>query len=197
MPPLRQPWEPSAVSPQNQTLPKGEGPRSDRPEDSAPLSFKRVAPADTEFAFRAPAEVVGIREHQYRRSHGGCILLGVDEKRNRSVVLGDSRDDGRFLRVTWHPITHTVVFSHWNGTVCTASTPVKLLEASKVIDLLVAALAELAKVASEPSTPTERSSRWMSGPLAQRLLRRLRPAGATVLRMASASRKSPASGTGA
>lgn len=115
----------------------------------------------------------------------------MEEKRNRSVVLGDSRDDGRFLRATWHPSTHTVVFSHWSGTVCTASTPVKLLEASKVVDLLVAALAELAKVASEASAPPERPSRWMSGPLAQRLLRRLRPAEATVLRTASGVHEGP------
>ena len=112
-------------------------------------------------------------------------------------MLGDSREDGRFLRVTWHPNTHTVVFSHWSGTVCTASTPVKLFEASKVIDLLVAALAELAKVTSEASAQAERPTRWMGGPLAQRLLRRLRPAGGTVLRMASAARRDPASGTGA
>ncbi len=38
----------------------------------------------------------------------GALLLAVEEKRNRSVVLEDSREDGRFPRVTWHPSTHTV-----------------------------------------------------------------------------------------
>lgn len=64
----------------------------------------------------------------------------MEETRTRSVVLPDIRGEGRSLRITWHPTTSTVVFSHWNGSVCTASTPVSLAEASRVIDLLVGAL---------------------------------------------------------
>jgi hypothetical protein len=64
----------------------------------------------------------------------------VEEVRARTLVLADSRGGDRFLRVTWHPATSTVVFSHWTGSICTASTPVSLAEASRVIELLVGAL---------------------------------------------------------
>lgn len=120
-----------------------------------------------------------------------------EEKRTRTVVLGDSRGDGRCLRVTWHPSTHIVVFSHWSGSLCIASTPVKLPEAAKVIDLLVSALAERAKAASEPTTPADGQAGGIGARLAQRMLRRLRPAGATVLRLASSSDEDRARGSGA
>jgi hypothetical protein len=49
-----------------------------------------------------------------------------------------------FLRATWHPESDTIVFSHWHGEVCTASTPVALTDSTKLIDLLVHALSEVA-----------------------------------------------------
>jgi hypothetical protein len=60
------------------------------------------------------------------------------------VALPDARSDERVLRITWHPATATLVFSHWTGSVCTASTPVRLQDAAKVIDLLVGALTDQA-----------------------------------------------------
>jgi hypothetical protein len=67
------------------------------------------------------------------------------------VVIGDVRGNERYLRVTWHPDTGTMVFSHWNGPVCSASTPVHLADATKVIDLVVRALKET--VERQPSVP--------------------------------------------
>jgi hypothetical protein len=64
----------------------------------------------------------------------------VEEIRTRTLILPDIRGEDRVLRITWHPASSTVVFSHWTGSVCTASTPVSLSEASRLIDLLVGAL---------------------------------------------------------
>ena len=75
----------------------------------------------------------------------------VEESRTRTVVIGDVRGNERYLRVTWHPDTGTLVFSHWNGPVCSASTPVHLGDATKVIDLVVRALKET--VERQPSVP--------------------------------------------
>lgn len=72
--------------------------------------------------------------------------------RTESVVLGDVRDGERCLRVTWHPDTGTVVFSHWNGAVCTASTPVDLADASRLVELLVGGLRD--QTAGSPADPS-------------------------------------------
>ena len=95
------------------------------------------------------------------------ILGRVEEARTRSLVLSDARGFDRCLRVTWHPASSTVVFSHWSGSVCTASTPVRLPEASKLIDLLVDALRQVAELAhtSRPDQrqghPLDRMRHWL------------------------------------
>lgn len=96
--------------------------------------------------------------------------------RARTLILSDARGGDRFLRVTWHPASSTLVFSHWTGTVCTASTPVKLPEASKIVDIVVSALRDVAEGASAPVA--------RGGPrLMDRLLKRARPTLAAVLRL--------------
>lgn len=77
------------------------------------------------------------------------VLVEVSETR---VVVADKRGASRYLRVTWHPRSATVVFSHWEGTVCTASTPVHLAGAAQVAGVLVRALASAVAVppAEEP-----------------------------------------------
>jgi hypothetical protein len=83
------------------------------------------------------------------------------------VVLSDARAIDRCLRVTWHPASSTVVFSHWNGSVCTASTPVRLPEASKLIDLLVDALRQVAELPHSSCSdqgqgrPLDRMREWL------------------------------------
>jgi hypothetical protein len=100
----------------------------------------------------------------------------VEEKRARTLTLSDARGGDRFLRVTWHPVSSTLVFSHWTGPVCTASTPVKLPEASKIVDLVVSSLRDVAEAGSAPA-PTGRPR------LVDRLLKRAQPPLAAVLRL--------------
>lgn len=60
------------------------------------------------------------------------------------MLLGDTRDPDRCLRATWHPDAATVVFSHWNGSVCVASTPVDVADLSDLVGLLMVALRQSA-----------------------------------------------------
>jgi hypothetical protein len=89
----------------------------------------------------------------------------VEEGRTRTVLLGGARDDERYLRVTWHPDSETVVFSHWHGPVCAASTPVELHEASLLVDLLVEALRDAAG-GRDDDTTIMRMPRRSAGPSA-------------------------------
>jgi hypothetical protein len=56
------------------------------------------------------------------------------------LYLADSRDAGRHMRVTWHPDTETIVFSHWVGDSCVASTHLAAGDASSLVALLTDAL---------------------------------------------------------
>jgi hypothetical protein len=91
------------------------------------------------------------------------------------VFLSDARGNDLYLRATWHPDSSTVVFSHWNGEVCTASTPVALTDCTKLIDLMVRSLSAVAErhlpPAEAPKPPTT----------IERLKSRLRPRLAEVL----------------
>src|ERR1700722_17449086 len=66
----------------------------------------------------------------------------VAESPPNRVFLNDVRGGDLFLRATWHPESATIVFSHWNGEVCMASTPVALSGSTKLIDLMVRSLSE-------------------------------------------------------
>ena len=94
------------------------------------------------------------------------------------VFLPDARGGDLYLRATWHPQSATVVFSHWDGEVCVASTPVALSDATSVIDLLVRALSEVADrqlgAAAPAAAPQPRSA-------LDRLRHRLRPKLADVI----------------
>jgi hypothetical protein len=94
------------------------------------------------------------------------------------VFLPDARGGDLYMRATWHPESITIVFSHWNGEVCMASTPVALTDSTKVIDLLVRALSEVAgrqAVAAAPASPPKPRSAL------DRLGHRLRPKLADVI----------------
>ena len=100
----------------------------------------------------------------------------MEEKRGRSLMLTDARGGDRLLRVTWHPASSTIVFSHWTGTVCTASPPVKLPEASKIVDLVVSSLRDVVEAVPAPVAQT-------APRLLDRLLKRAGPSLAAVLRL--------------
>lgn len=68
----------------------------------------------------------------------------MEEGVTRRLFLPDARGSHRYLRVTWHKETSTIVLSHWQDEVCVASTPVPLEDATKLIGLIVGALKEAA-----------------------------------------------------
>jgi hypothetical protein len=68
------------------------------------------------------------------------------------VFLADVRGGDQYLRATWHPESGTIVFSHWNGEVCMASTPVALTDCTELIDLQVRSLSQVASRRLLPAT---------------------------------------------
>jgi hypothetical protein len=78
------------------------------------------------------------------------------------VFLADVRGGDQYLRATWHPESATIVFSHWNGEVCMASTPVALTDCTELIELQVHALSQVADrhlapiTAPKPPTTVDR-----------------------------------------
>jgi hypothetical protein len=98
------------------------------------------------------------------------------ERPNR-VFLADIRGGDQYLRATWHEESDTVVFSHWSGEVCLASTPLALTDSSQLVELLVHALAETAgrRLPAVPVAPS-RPPR-----VADRIRRALRPKLAEVI----------------
>ncbi len=91
------------------------------------------------------------------------------------VFLTDVRGGDLYLRATWHPESATIVFSHWNGEVCMASTPVALTDSTKLIDLMVRSLSEVAERRLPPVEPPRPRT------FIERLRDRLRPRLAEVI----------------
>ena len=77
---------------------------------------------------------------------------GVAEVPPNRVFLADVRGGDQYLRATWHPESATIVFSHWNGEVCMASTPVALTDCVELIELQVRSLSHLADRGLAPAT---------------------------------------------
>lgn len=77
----------------------------------------------------------------------------MEEGFTRRLFLPDVRGTDRYLRVTWHKDTSTVVFSHWHADVCVSSTPISLEDATKLIGLMVGALKEAALRPVESALP--------------------------------------------
>jgi hypothetical protein len=69
---------------------------------------------------------------------------GVADVPPNRVFLADVRGGDQYLRATWHPESATIVFSHWNGEVCMASTPVALTDCAELIELQVRSLSQVA-----------------------------------------------------
>jgi hypothetical protein len=97
------------------------------------------------------------------------------EAPSNRVFLTDVRGNDLYLRATWHPDSSTIVFSHWNGEICTASTPVALTDCTKLIDLMVRSLS----AAAERSLPLAKQPAPRS--VVERLKDRLRPRLAEVI----------------
>jgi hypothetical protein len=72
----------------------------------------------------------------------------------RRVYVEDQRQDGKFLRMTWHPDRRTFVVSTWDGTVCVGATRVPVDQAPAMIGVLAQGLAD----ATTPTDLPERLS---------------------------------------
>ena len=102
----------------------------------------------------------------------------MEEGFTHRLFLSDVRGSRRYLRVTWHKETSTIVLSHWRDDVCLASTPVSLEDATKLIGLIVGALKEAA------ISPSGASGSDLQAPpvgILDRLRGRLRPQLAQVI----------------
>jgi hypothetical protein len=75
----------------------------------------------------------------------------AEREPGRRVFVEDFRDNGAYLRATWHPDRAVVVLSHWQGDICRASTAIPVAEGSKLIELLVTALRDAAVSGTAPS----------------------------------------------
>jgi hypothetical protein len=73
----------------------------------------------------------------------------------RRVFLQQALGADEFLRVTWHETDRVIVFSHWQGGICVAATPVKVADTAELATLLVQALGH---AATQPAVGTERTS---------------------------------------
>jgi hypothetical protein len=91
------------------------------------------------------------------------------------VFLTDVRGNDLYLRATWHSDSATIVFSHWNGEVCLASTPVALTDCTNLIDLMVRSLSAMAEQRLPPVAPPAPRS------VLDRLKERIRPRLAEVI----------------
>jgi hypothetical protein len=75
----------------------------------------------------------------------------------RRVFVPQALGANEYLRVTWHETDRVVVFSHWQGEVCVAATPVRVTDTADLATLLVEALGHAAaqQTAPAPQGPTQ------------------------------------------
>jgi hypothetical protein len=100
---------------------------------------------------------------------------GVAQTPPNRVFLTDVRGNDLYLRATWHPESATIVFSHWDGEICMASTPVALTDCTELMGLMVRSLSEVAERRLPPVEPPSPRSAL------ERLRDRLRPRLAEVI----------------
>ena len=106
----------------------------------------------------------------------------------RRLYVPDRRGGDRYLRVTWHADTSTVVVSHWDGEVCLASTPLLLGDASQMIGLLVGALQEVATAPEQEAVGRKMEAGWASSRVLGRIEARWRPKVAEIVQLAQRKR---------
>lgn len=64
----------------------------------------------------------------------------MEEGYTRRIYLPDVRGRERYLRVTWHRDSSTLVWSQWQGDRCVASTRVSLADSLPLAELILDAL---------------------------------------------------------
>lgn len=73
----------------------------------------------------------------------------------RRVFVGDARENGVYLRATWHPDGGQFVVSTWNDEVCTGAVRVRAADAAPLIGLLADGLADAAARPAVEVSPVE------------------------------------------
>jgi hypothetical protein len=87
----------------------------------------------------------------------------VAEKANfpHRVLIADVRENGTYIRVTWHSDRSTFVLSHWDNNGCIAATRVSVDDVPQLIGLLTNGLADaLASERAVPPPAPARRVRW-------------------------------------
>lgn len=108
--------------------------------------------------------------------------MGAARSQSRRVFITDARQDGSYLRTTWHPDRRTFVVSTWRDEVCTGSIRLTAAAAGELAHLLIRGLTEAATLAPAPAPDAEptpvRAPRARLGAWLDRLVgRTARPAG--------------------
>lgn len=103
------------------------------------------------------------RDPAERRSAEPGTLAPVRQR----VFVEDSRNDGTYLRATWHAEGRQFVVSTWRDDVCTGAVRVPASSAPELISLLAEGLADAATRPIEvPPTPQPglltRVQRWVT-----------------------------------
>lgn len=88
------------------------------------------------------------------------------------VLIADVREDGTYIRVTWHSERSTFVLSHWDNDGCIAATRVSVDDVPQLIGLLTNGLADA--LAQERATPPAARTRRQTWTQLTRWFRRLR-----------------------
>jgi hypothetical protein len=89
------------------------------------------------------------------------------------VLIADVRDDGTYIRVTWHSERATFVLSHWDNDRCIAATRVSVDDVPQLIRLLTDGLAD-ALANERAESQAARIVRRRSPAMLMRWFRRLR-----------------------
>jgi hypothetical protein len=69
-------------------------------------------------------------------------------------MIGDIRNDGSYLRTTWHVEGRVFVVSTWNDQVCTGAIRIPVEGAAELVGLLADGLAEASVTPVESAAPT-------------------------------------------
>src|SRR5438034_46313 len=99
----------------------------------APITGARARRTPTGCLNRSPDD----RAVSVDRPAQGVFYGNVAERfaSGRRVLIEDARENGTFLRVTWHPESRMVVVSHWRDDICLAATRVPVEASADVIAL--------------------------------------------------------------
>lgn len=82
----------------------------------------------------------------------------AERSRAHRVLIEDTRENGQYLRVTWHRDAGQFVLSHWRDDTCVAATRIDPAAAADLVRLLADGLADAAT--GPESWPQSDDLRW-------------------------------------